>query len=197
MTPVPSRRPPVPSRRPPVPFLRPWQTSDASVLVAASADPELARQFGGRAFDDETAAAVFIATTYRFDEHARNWAIVEDGVVLGNLGVTAIEPVHGTAWVSYWLTERARGRGLATRALVAAADDAFTLGLHRLELGHRTNNPASCAVATRAGFRAEGVERDKLRYGDERFDVETHARLATDPTPDLPGLRIHAADATA
>jgi len=38
-------------------------------------------------------------------------------------------------------------------------------------------------VASAAGFRAEGIERDKLRYGTERYDVETHARLATDPAP--------------
>ncbi len=55
--------------------------------------------------------------------------------------------------------------------------------LHRLELGHRLSDPASCRVAVAAGFRAEGVERDKLRYGDERFDVETHARLSGDPSP--------------
>lgn len=182
--------------------VRPWRSSDAPVLVSASADPELARQFGGVRFDDVAAAAAFIGTTYRFDEHARYWAIVADGVetaagsdgaaarVVGCVGVTAIEHTHGTAWVSYWLTPEARGRGVATRALAAAAEDAFALGLHRLELGHRTNNPASCAVATRAGFRAEGVEREKLRYGDERFDVETHARLATDPTPDVTALPL-------
>ncbi|WP_083413687.1 GNAT family N-acetyltransferase, partial [Curtobacterium sp. MCBA15_013] len=176
--------------------VRPWRSSDAPVLLAASADPELARQFGGVRFDDVAAAGAFIGATYRFDGHARYWAIVAevadvaDGSggagarVVGCVGVTAIEHTHGTAWVSYWLTPEARGRGLATRALAAAAEDAFALGLHRLELGHRTNNPASCAVATRAGFRAEGVEREKLHYGDDRFDVETHARLATDPTPD-------------
>jgi len=184
--------------------VRPWRSSDAPVLLAASADPELARQFGGVRFADVAAAEAFIGATYRFDGHARYWAIVADVAdvadvvdvaegragsdgagarVVGCVGVTAIEHTHGTAWVSYWLTPEARGRGLATRALAAAAEDAFALGLHRLELGHRTNNPASCAVATRAGFRAEGVEREKLRYGDDRFDVETHARLATDPTP--------------
>ncbi|WFR66232.1 GNAT family protein [Curtobacterium flaccumfaciens] len=52
------------------------------------------------------------------------------------------------------------GAGLATRAVAAAADEAFASGLHRLELGHRTNNPASCAVATRCGFAAEGIERE-------------------------------------
>jgi len=57
-------------------------------------------------------------------------------------------------------------------------------------LGHRVNNPASCRVATRAGYPAEGVERAKLRYGDERFDVETHARLATDPAPEVVGLPV-------
>ncbi|OUE31259.1 hypothetical protein BFL35_05940 [Clavibacter michiganensis] len=51
-------------------------------------------------------------------------------------------------------------------------------------------NPASCRVATRAGFAAEGIERAKLRYGDERFDVETHARLATDPPPAVLPLRL-------
>lgn len=54
-------------------------------------------------------------------------------------------------------------------------------GRCELELGHRTNNPASCVVARRARFLVEGLERQKLRYGDERFDVELHARLATDP----------------
>ena len=53
--------------------------------------------------------------------------------------------------------------------------------MFRLELGHRVNNPASCQVAIAAGFAVEGVERAKLRYGQKRFDVETHARLATDP----------------
>ncbi|WP_439691611.1 GNAT family N-acetyltransferase [Curtobacterium sp. SP.BCo] len=174
--------------------LRPWRGADAAALRAASADPELARQLGGARFDDDRSAEGFIATRYRHDEHARNWAVVDAGTVVGAVGVTAIEYGHGTAWVSYWLTAAARGRGLATRALVTASEDAFALGLHRLELGHRTNNPASCAVATRAGFRAEGVEREKLRYGDERFDVETHARLASDPTPDVVGLRSVGSD---
>ena len=169
--------------------LRPWSTADAPLLRGASTDPEVARQLGGAPFADDAAAAAFIATRYRHDEHARNWAVVDTtNTVVGSVSATAIEYVHGTAWISYWLTPAARGRGLATRAVVAAADDAFALGLHRLELGHRTNNPASCHVATRAGFVVEGTERERLRYGDERFDVETHARLATDPVPDVEPL---------
>lgn len=84
----------------------------------------------------------------------------------------------------------ARGHGYATRGLIAMSDWAFDDGLFRLELGHRVNNPASCPVASAAGFRAEGIEREKLRYDDLRFDVETHARLATDPRPEAHGLAL-------
>jgi RimJ/RimL family protein N-acetyltransferase len=35
-------------------------------------------------------------------------------------------------------------------------------------------------VALGAGFRPEGVERARLLYDGERFDTETHSRLATD-----------------
>lgn len=84
---------------------------------------------------------------------------------------------HGTA-------TPARGQGIAAEATMFTAGWAFAdVGLFRLELGHRIENPASCAVAATAGFRVEGIERAKLRYGERRYDVELHARLATDPTP--------------
>lgn len=51
-------------------------------------------------------------------------------------------------------------------------------------------DPASCRVATRAGFIPEGIERQKLQYGVERFDVETHALLRTDASPDCEMLRL-------
>lgn len=90
----------------------------------------------------------------------------------------------------YWVAAQHQRRGLATRGLATVAHWAFEqLDLFRLELGHRVNNPASCAVATKAGFAFEGIERAKLRYGNERFDVELHARLASDPVPSVSLLR--------
>jgi len=35
----------------------------------------------------------------------------------------------------------------------------------------------------RTGFIVEGLQRGKLRYDGQRYDVELHARLATDPGP--------------
>ncbi|MEK6309156.1 MULTISPECIES: GNAT family N-acetyltransferase [Curtobacterium] len=171
--------------------LRPWDPDDAGALVAArAATDDLDTQFGPLA--DAGAAARFIETVLVTEAGRQHWAIVADGVAVGNVGLTAIEHRHDTAWVSYWLARSARGLGTATRAAATVADRAFRDGLFRLELGHRVNNPASCRVATAAGFRSEGIERAKLRYGAERFDVETHARLASDPTPEVELLPVDA-----
>ncbi len=167
--------------------LRRWYAADADDLAdALRADPDLVRQLGGLDPDTPLGRGAVAAHIDRHLTPAGTRlvrAIVWDGRVVGNVAVTGIERRHDTGWVSYWLTLAARGHGLAARGLATVAAEAFADGLFRLELGHRVNNPASCAVATAAGFRAEGVERAKLRYGDERFDVETHARLASDPEP--------------
>lgn len=154
-------------------------------MMAAQDAPDLATQFGGADLSTLHAAETFIEQSLRFDERAKNWAVVEDETVVGNVGLSAIEFRHETAWTHYWLSPAARGKGYAAGALAAVCDWAFENGLYRLELGHRVNNPASCRVATTTGFRVEGIEREKLRYGNDRYDVETHARLATDPVPSM------------
>ena len=165
-------------------LLRAWGPVDAHALVdAVATTPDLTTQLPVDRLASATGARRFIAASLLSAPARRVWAVVDDGVPVGSIALTHIDPRHGTAWVSYWLASAARGRGLATRALASASEWAFTqAGLFRLELGHRVNNPASCAVATRAGFVTEGIERAKLRYGDERFDVELHGLLRTDPT---------------
>lgn len=169
------------------PELRPWSVADAADLRrAVVTSPDLAWELGDTDLGNETACARFIEGVLAAVEVTKvNWAICVDRAVVGNVGLSQIEHRHDTAWASYWVAAQHRGQGLATRALNALADHAFRdLGLFRVELGHRTDNTASCRVAVRAGFAAEGIERSKLRYGDLRFDVETHARLMTDPDPD-------------
>ncbi|ACQ78351.1 GCN5-related protein N-acetyltransferase [Beutenbergia cavernae DSM 12333] len=170
--------------------LRPWRPEDAPHLRRARAtSPDLATQLGAVDLSTDEACSEFIAGHLGLSTTATHHAIVSDGVVVGNVGLTHIDRRHDTAWVSYWLSAAARGRGLAAPAAATVARWAFRdLDLYRLELGHRLNNPASCRVATAAGFVPEGVERAKLRYGDERFDVETHARLRTDVPPALEKL---------
>ncbi|GAA5027366.1 GNAT family N-acetyltransferase [Microbacterium fluvii] len=173
--------------------LRPWAHRDAEALArAVRTTPDLDRQFGGDAPAALDEAQRWIATQLATTDTHRGWAITADDVPVGSIGLSHIERRHGTAWAHYWLALDARGQGLATRALASAAEWAFAQGLHRLELGHRVDNPASCRVAVRAGFGAEGVEREKLRYGDARFDVELHARLVGDADPGVQPLEFAA-----
>jgi len=170
----------------PVAMLRPWRLDDAAGLQTAfTGSTDLSAQFGAIELSTIARCRSFIAENLAPATVSRqNFAISVDGVAVGNVGIGSMEHRHGTGWVYYWLSTEARGRGLATLALASIADWAFTeQGLHRLELGHRTNNPASCRVAAKAGFAFEGIERQKLKYGSERFDVETHARLRTDAPP--------------
>ncbi|MFJ9056833.1 GNAT family N-acetyltransferase [Streptomyces sp. NPDC102409] len=162
--------------------LRTWRADDAPALLRAFRPLEMARQ-AGRPVTTGAEALEWVAEreSERAAGTAYTWAVVRDGVPLGHVSVAAVNRVHDTGWVSYWTVEEARGTGVALGGVRALARWAFDdLGLHRLELGHRTNNPASCAVAVRAGFVLEGIDREKLRYGDVRYDVERHARLATD-----------------
>ncbi|GAA4154339.1 hypothetical protein GCM10022286_01790 [Gryllotalpicola daejeonensis] len=171
--------------------LRPWRAEDAPALLTAQhSNSDLDSQFGDAEVANEAQAVEYIQSTLRFGDAFKNWAIVVDDLAVGNVGLAHIERRHDTAWAHYWLGAGARGHGYASRALAAVAGWAFSDGLYRLELGHRVNNPSSCRVATAAGFVAEGLERQKLRYGTERFDVETHARLATDPVPMISGMTV-------
>ncbi|MFF2604641.1 GNAT family N-acetyltransferase [Arthrobacter koreensis] len=176
--------------------LRPWLPDDAaSLLAAVQATPDLDTQMDRLAVDDLDAAEAYIRSDLRFhpDDGMCSFAVEVDGRAVGNIGLGHIDHRHRTGWLSYWISRDSRGLGLAGRAAAGVADWALhDLNLFRIELGHRVNNPASCAVAQRAGFLPEGIERSKLEYGGVRFDVETHARLATDPAAalDLPTLKL-------
>lgn len=163
--------------------LRPWnpERDAATVLAAFDASVDLRRQ----APPLETVAD---ARAYLAAIAGDALAIEHDGQAVGCVMAAERDLRHGTAWMSYWLAPAARGRGLASRALDALSRHLFADGLHRLELGARANNPASVAVAERAGYLREGLERERLRYGEERFDVVRLARLASDPAPHLEPL---------
>lgn len=146
--------------------------------------------------EDVAAGEDFIKSslTWRPDE-ACNFALELDGHAVGNIGLSSIDNRHRTAWASCWVSRHLRGLGLATRGAASVAAWAMNeLSIFRIELGHRTNNPASCKAATKAGFLPEGIDRSKLQYGDERFDVETHAPLASDPMPGLDLITISIPD---
>lgn len=163
-------------------LLRPWGLDDAGDLVRARAShPDLARQLPP--IEDQVVARSWIRDRQR-DPYGVFLAIQVDAHAVGQVAVSHLDPRHGTGWFSYWVAADQRRRGLAGRAAATVADWALdVLGLHRLELGHRVDNTASGRVAERAGFVAEGLEREKFSDDGARHDVRTMARLSSDPRP--------------
>lgn len=178
--------------------LRPWTDSDAdidAVITAFEAD-DMAAQ-AAEPINGENAARRWLAPWLEPDNpFVAAFAIDCRGMALGHVMAGAIDRRHQTAWISYWVAPRGRGKGLASAAVATLAEHCFgTLGLHRLELAHRVNNPVSGKVALAAGFLVEGLEREKLMYLNDvgqpvRFDVQTLARLRTDPAPQIAALEI-------
>ncbi len=169
--------------------VRPWRLDDDVSLLTAFASDDLDSQGGPLVTEQDARRWIERWQSGREDGNAAAFAIAVDDVPVGGVALSAIEHRHDTAQVSYWLAEFTRGLGLASRATATVAAYGFEeLSLFRLELEHRVKHPKSCQVATRAGFVAEGLERSKVRFDDERFDVETHARLVSDPAPEVDRL---------
>ncbi|MEU5152348.1 GNAT family protein [Streptomyces yangpuensis] len=169
--------------------LRRWSSADAGAVLAAFADPVMSWQAAEPVVTWAAARRWLVARAEQWDAGAGfAFAVVDGaGTVLGNVAVGSVDRRHRTGWVSYWTVAAARGRGVASGGCAAVAAWAFEdAGLFRLELGHRVNNPASCAVARAAGFVVEGIQRGRLEYDGVRHDVELHARLATDADPAPP-----------
>jgi RimJ/RimL family protein N-acetyltransferase len=106
--------------------------------------------------------------------------IVVDGHVVG--GVNLSFRGHDVAEVAYFLRASARGRGLATRAVLLATDWGFRdRRLARIQLRVDRENVASVALARRSGFTFEGIERSSAAYPDgRRFDAQVWSLLPSE-----------------
>lgn len=119
-------------------------------------------------------------------ERGSSWAIVREDQLLGRIGIGGVSLEEARAGLTYWVLPEARGRGIAPLAVGCIATWAFDdIGFHRLELDHSTQNAASCRVALKAGFSAEGTMRARALHLDGWHDMHAHGLLADDPRPTL------------
>jgi RimJ/RimL family protein N-acetyltransferase len=167
-------------------ILRPSTEQDVAAIRAVYSEPDIRHWMGwdGEPPPDDAEARANIeraAASWR----EGSWAVFRiaeratDHVVGGvNLRFAGNE----TAEVSYFLRESARGRGLATRAVLLVSRWAFDeLGIERIELRAHPENEASRRVAERAGFVLEGTERASRAWPDgTRFDSLVFSRLRGD-----------------
>lgn len=112
---------------------------------------------------------------------AFDFAIREHGVLVGAIGLHAIDYANRSTEMGYWLDPGARGRGLITRAARTLVAHAFgELELHRLEIRCVVENTASRAVAERLAFHFEGVLAQAYFLHGEFRNLALYASVATE-----------------
>jgi RimJ/RimL family protein N-acetyltransferase len=97
---------------------------------------------------------------------------------VGFVGLVRLDLERQEAEAGYVVASRARGRGVATRALRMLTDWAFAeLPLERIELLIDVANPGSQVVAQRCGYTREGVLRWTYLKPGLRADTVVYSML--------------------
>jgi RimJ/RimL family protein N-acetyltransferase len=169
--------------------LRAWVAGDASFLLEASADPAIQRYSLSRPRPFTAAEAKeelrdCESTWWTTDALGRpsGSLVITDaatGVSLGQCGIDGWSP-GDVAQIGYWLTPKARGRGIATHAVVQLTNWLFELGASRVFLTVVEDNHASIRVAERAGFLLEGTTGKQSTWHGRCHEVLGFAVTADD-----------------
>jgi RimJ/RimL family protein N-acetyltransferase len=108
-------------------------------------------------------------------------AVDEAGGLLGFASLVHLDLSAREAELGYLVSRQARGRGVATRAVVLLTRWSFDdVGLERLELLINPGNTGSERVAERAGYVLEGILRSKHVRDGHRADFGVWSRLAAE-----------------
>lgn len=164
--------------------LRRWELGDVGCVEQASRDPAITEATTVPAVYDETEGRAWLERQWSRAESGEGLSLaIADATTGEALGATVLmlRPQPGSAGIGYWLVERARGRGLASRAVSLLSRWALGGGgLARVEALVEPSNVASQRVVERAGFRREGHLRSYLVLGDRRADALVYALLPDD-----------------
>jgi RimJ/RimL family protein N-acetyltransferase len=163
--------------------LRPHRPDDAEAVFRACQDPENQRWLMLPDPYTPAEATDFVevhTVSVRAEQRGLMTAVEADGEFVGSAGVHFSPGLLGPG-IGYWMAPWARGRGYASEATRALADWAIGHGSPRVHLFADVENPASQAVARRAGFREEGRVRSCIPYRTrDNGDAVLFGRLATD-----------------
>ncbi|MEU8622874.1 GNAT family N-acetyltransferase [Streptomyces sp. NPDC048623] len=146
--------------------LRPFVPEDAEAVYAACQDPGIQRWTTIPSPYSSADAELFVTRIapegwQQDGEYIFAVEPLEGGPLLAAIGLHPRGP--GIREVGYWMVREHRGHGYMTEAVGAVARWAFgSLGVHRLLWRAEVGNAPSRAVAERAGFTIEGVERAGL-----------------------------------
>ena len=133
--------------------LRAWRQSDVPALVRTCNDAELERWTNLPFPYTEEVGHGWIAAIHARPPEARHWNFAITDATSGRLtGSITVRDVDLNGQIGYWVAREARGRGVATRALVLLSRWALAgAGYPRVQLLTHPENRASQRVADSGG----------------------------------------------
>lgn len=161
-------------------MLRVLGAADHAAISALLSEPEVARLTGTHRLPDPDSAYAWVAS--RASQQDRlDMAVVDlaNGACVGEAVLNQWDPDNRSCNFRIALASAAQGRGLgteATRLLVGYGFD--VLALHRISLEVYAFNPRAMHVYAKAGFVAEGVMRESLRWDGHWVDATVMSVLA-------------------
>jgi RimJ/RimL family protein N-acetyltransferase len=169
--------------------LRPFTADDLPGMLQVLRDPE-ALKLTGTVHHDAEAAGLAEEKSFhdwyasRNDQPDRLDLAVIDGARGGCVGEAVLnerDPGNHSCSFRITLGPAGRGGGLGTEATRLIVGYGFErLGMHRISLEVYSFNPRARRVYEKAGFRAEGVLRESLRYGGEWIDATVMSILSSE-----------------
>ena len=100
---------------------------------------------------------------------------------IGGVGLNLLREEKKVANLGYWVRTSHRGRGIAARAAILAAQLGFReLNLRRIEIIAAVGNTASQRAAEKAGAKREGTLRQGLIISDQTHDAILYSLLPQD-----------------
>ncbi|MHB1431777.1 MAG: GNAT family N-acetyltransferase [Streptosporangiaceae bacterium] len=169
--------------------LRPFTEDDLPGMLQVLRDPEVLKLTGTVHDDGEPGS---LGEDKRFSDWyaSRNdqpdrldLAVIDRarGYCVGEAVLNEWEPGNHSCSFRIALGPAGRGRGLGTEATRLIVGYGFErLGMHRISLEVYSFNPRARRAYEKAGFRAEGVLRESLRYGGEWIDATVMSILGSE-----------------
>ena len=160
--------------------VRDWRMEDVPSIVKHAPHRNVSRNLRDRfAYPYTIENANEFLTRSTSKEPRNNFCIEIDGAAVGGIGVHIGEDVYRhAASIGYWLGEEFWGRGIATDALIAVTEYAFSshdlcrLYAHVFEWNH-----ASARVLEKAGYQLEGRQRKSVTKEGQTIDQLMYATI--------------------
>jgi RimJ/RimL family protein N-acetyltransferase len=165
--------------------LRVMAEGDLPAIAAACRDPEIPRWTRVPEDYGEADARSWFQQEAAERSRGEQLGLVvvdpESDRLLGSVGIVHPNWTQGRCELGYWVARKARGRGIATRAVRLLTAWIFdSLPIDRIEICAEPQNTASRRVAELAGFTFEGELRSYIVNKGTRRDAAMYSRLRDD-----------------